>query len=97
MKEKGRAGYSWDEKKNSWLKENRGISFEDIVAAIDRGCLLDVIENPAQERYRGQFMYVVAIDNYVYLVPFELRSEIIRLITIIPNRKATKKYLKENE
>jgi len=41
---------------------------------------------------------VVEINNYAYLVPFVETDEEIFLKTIIPSRKATKKYLrKKNE
>ncbi|MFN5609857.1 MAG: toxin, partial [Pseudanabaena sp.] len=37
----------------------------------------------------------VAVEGYVYLVPFVETEEGIFLKTIIPSRKATKKYLGE--
>jgi hypothetical protein len=42
--------------KNTWLKENRSISFEEIIAAIEVGNLLEVIEHPNQVRYPKQKM-----------------------------------------
>lgn len=39
-------------------------------------------------------MFVVNIDEYVYLVPYVETSEEIFLKTIIPSRKATKHYLR---
>jgi hypothetical protein len=41
-------------------------------------------------------MYIVAIDDYVYLVPYVEFKDDIFLKTIIPSRKATKQYLGEN-
>ena len=38
-------------------------------------------------------MFVVEINHYVYLVPFVEAGEKIFMKTIIPSRKATKKYL----
>jgi len=40
-------------------------------------------------------MYVVEIDEYVYLVPFVEDEEKCFLKTIFPSRKMTKKYLKK--
>jgi len=40
-------------------------------------------------------MFVVKIEQYVYLVPFVEDEKEIFLKTIIPSRKATKKYLTE--
>jgi hypothetical protein len=49
-----------------------------------------VLLHPNQEKYPGQMISVVEIDDYVYLIPFvETESEIF-LKTIIPSRKATR-------
>jgi hypothetical protein len=58
-------------------------------------CLIgtDVLDHPDQERYGGQRIFVVQRDNYVYLVPFIEDDKLIVLKTIIPSRKATKRYL----
>ena len=86
--------YNWNRDKNEKLKIQRGISFEEIVFHINVGDELDVYPHPNQERYSGQMISVVAVDGYAYLVPFvELGNEIF-LKTIIPSRKATKKYLR---
>lgn len=89
--------YSWNEEKNELLKSERQVSFEDIVFYIEKGFLLDVLEHPNQEKYKGQKIFAVQIDEYVYLVPFVETDHEIFLKTIIPSRKATKKYLKGNE
>ena len=77
--------------------EERQISFEDVVFYIEQGFLLDVLENPNQERYQGQKIFVVQIDDYAYLVPFVEDEHEIFLKTVIPSRKATRKYLKGSE
>ncbi len=86
--------FSWNDEKNAWLKMVRQISFEEIVLYIEMGYLLDVLAHPNQDKYKGQKIFVVQGENYVYLVPFvESKSEVF-LKTIIPSRKATRKYLK---
>ncbi len=86
--------FSWNDEKNALLKADRQVSFEEIVLYIEMGFLFDVLEHPNQEKYKGQKIFVVQVDYYVYLVPFiETESEIF-LKTIIPSRKATHKYLK---
>lgn len=85
--------YDWDEEKNKILKEKRGISFEEIKLAAEEEGILDTYNHPNQKRYPGQTIMVVKIDNYVYLVPYIKDEEKIFLKTIIPSRKATKKYL----
>ena len=89
--------FSWSEEKNELLKSERQVSFEDVVFFIEKGFLLDVLEHPNQEKYKGQKIFVVQIDDYVFLVPFIENDLEIFLKTIIPSRKATKKYLKGSE
>jgi len=89
--------FSWNEEKNDLLKTERGLSFEEVVFYIDLGFLLDVLEHPNQEKYEGQKIFVVQMEDYAYLVPFIESEHDIFLKTIIPSRKATKKYLKGSE
>mgnify|MGYP001579182086 FL=1 len=89
--------FSWNEEKNELLKLERQVSFEDIVFYIEKGFLLDVLEHPSQVKYKGQKIFTVQIDDYVYLVPFIENDHEIFLKTTIPSRKATKKYLKGSE
>jgi hypothetical protein len=42
-------------------------------------------------------MFVISVEDYVYLVPFVERENEIFLKTIIPSRKATKQYLKGDD
>ena len=87
--------YDWNDDKNERLKQGRGITFEDIVFHLSRGGLLDTIEHPNQQQYPGQKIFIVNVENYVYLVPFVEDDETIFLKTIIPSRKMTKKYLED--
>lgn len=84
--------FNWNTKKNDWLKENRGIGFEDIIFLIDEGFLIDIVTNSSQN-YENQKMFVIEFRLYVYLVPFVESQDEIFLKTIIPSRKATKRYL----
>jgi len=86
--------FSWNVEKNDLLKTERSLSFEEVVFYIDLGFLLDVLEHPNQEKYKGQKVFVVEMEEYVYLVPFVENDNEIFLKTIIPSRKATRKYLK---
>ncbi len=85
--------YNWNPEKNQQLQLERGISFEEIVFHIQQGDEADIVEHPNRERYPNQKISVVIIDNYAYLVPFVETDTEIFLKTIIPSRKATKKYL----
>ena len=85
--------FDWSTEKNERLIEERGISFESVVGAIEQGGLVDVLEHPNQERYPGQRIYAVEILGYIYLVPFVTRTDgAYFLKTIIPSRKATRDY-----
>lgn len=87
------AGFDWSTEKNQQLNEQRGVSFEIVVAAIEQGGLKDVLEHRNQDRYPGQLIYVVDIDAYVYLVPYVMQADGTRFLkTIIPSRKATRDY-----
>jgi len=86
--------FTWDDEKNQKLKSERNISFEEVVFFIDRGQLLDIIEHPNQDKYKGQRIFVIEIYNYVYLVPFIETEDMVILKTVIPSRKATRDYLR---
>ena len=89
--------YQWNEDKNTWLKQHRNISFEEIILAIQSGQEVNVFEHPNQIRYPGQKISVVIVNNYGYLVPSVESEKAIFLKTIIPSRKATKQYLRNSD
>lgn len=84
---------NWNAEKNQTLMKERGISFEDIVFSIQQGELLDDLKHPNKDTYPNQRLFVVNVEYYVYIVPYVENEEEIFLKTIIPSRKATKKYL----
>ncbi len=86
--------YRWDTEKNLKLKKERGISFEDILYSIEKSKVLAIIKHPNEKKYANQKIYIISINDYAYLIPFAEREGEIFLKTIIPSRKATKKYLK---
>ena len=87
--------YCWDTDKNKVLKWSRGICFEQIVMHIDKGDLIDIIEHPNQNKYPNQKMLIVNVNEYIYLIPFVKEKENIYFLkTIVPSRKAAKKYLR---
>lgn len=83
----------WNEEKNAWLKEERGVGFEDITIAINENRILASLKHPNTEKYPNQRVLIVVIGNYAYSVPY-VKSKIgVFLKTIIPSRKYTKLYL----
>jgi hypothetical protein len=85
--------FDWNKTKNELLKVERDVSFEEVYIAIEPGGLLDIIVHPKNDKYPNQKIFVVNINNYIYLVPYVEDEEKIFLKTIIPSRKATKIYL----
>jgi uncharacterized DUF497 family protein len=85
--------FNWNPEKNEQLRSERGISFEEVLFHIEHGDLLDILKHPDQDRYQGQRIFVVAVDEYIHLVPFVENESEVFLKTIIPSRNATKKYL----
>jgi len=89
--------FRWNHQKNELLKKDRGISFEEIVLAIEADGLLNELRHPNQDKYPNQSILVVALDVYVYLVPFVEEENYFFLKTVIPSRKTTRDYLRRNK
>jgi hypothetical protein len=71
--------YDWNPEKNEILKQERKISFEEIIFHIENGDEADVFEHPNQERYPNQKISVVLVDGYAYLVPYVESESVIFL------------------
>jgi len=89
--------FAWDVKKNEKLKRERGILFEEVVFHIERGDVLDILEHSNQEKYKGQKIFIVDVGNYAYLVLFLETENEVFLMTIIPRRKATRRYIQGDD
>ena len=85
--------FDWNDEKNEILKKTRGVSFELVQLAIASGDLIARLKPPNPEKYPNQKVFLVKIEDYIYSVPYIEDDEKIFLKTIIPNSKATKKYL----
>lgn len=89
--------FRWSSEKNNLLKQERGVSFESMVIAIESGGLLDILAHPNEQKYPRQRILVVAHDNYAYLVPFVEEDDYFFLKTVIPSRKASRDYLNQGD
>jgi len=89
--------FEWSPAKNEWLKQERKISFEDIIFHLSQGDVWKVSDHPDQSNNPGQRIYFVVVDEYIYLVPHVQNPGSTFLKTIMPSRKATKKYRAEKE
>jgi hypothetical protein len=86
--------YNFAADKNQQLIAQRGIGFEEIIAALQTDKLLEVIKHHNFLKYPGQQVYIVEVRNYIYVVPFvEKAPREFFLKTIFPSRKLTKQYL----
>jgi hypothetical protein len=85
--------FNWNPDKNRQLIEQRGRSFEEAIFYIQAGGLLDDIVHPNSDSYPNQRVFVEAIEDYAYLVPYVEEEGEVFLKTIIPSRKFTKVYL----
>ena len=88
--------FRWNHDKNEVLKKDRDISFEEIVLAIEADGLLDGRQHPNPDKYPNQSILVVALEGYIYLVPYVEEQDFYFLKTVIPSRKATRDYLQRN-
>jgi hypothetical protein len=84
--------YEYSAEKNLKLLREREIGFEDIIALLDSKGPLGVINHPNKTKYPHQKIYIVDINGYVYLVPFEKHGSKAILKTIYPSRKMTRLY-----
>ncbi|OFW80284.1 MAG: hypothetical protein A2887_06100 [Alphaproteobacteria bacterium RIFCSPLOWO2_01_FULL_40_26] len=89
--------FRFDVTKNSKLIEERGISFEQIIDAIEHGNVLATEIHHNIARYPNQYVFHIEIKNEVYSVPFviEENGKTFFLKTIFPSRKARKKFLEK--
>jgi uncharacterized DUF497 family protein len=88
--------FRWSSDKNQQLMDRRSICFEAVVVAIETGGLLDVLVHPNSRRYPHQRILVVDVNQYVHLVPYVEADAHLFLKTIIPSRKATRHYLRQD-
>lgn len=84
--------YEYSVEKNQKLLEERGIGFEDIIALLDSKGPLEIINHPNKTKYPHQKIYIVDVDGYAYMIPFERHENRAILKTIFPSRKITRLY-----
>lgn len=86
---------TFNEEKNQLLKATRGVGFEEIMDAINKGNLLADIAHPSSRR-SNQRLFVIKVGRYAYAVPYVLNRQKheVFLKTAYPSRALTKKYIK---
>lgn len=86
---------AWSDSKNERLKNERGLCFEDVEAAIEQGRLIDDYAHPNASKYPNQRILAVEIDGYICLAPYVRDGEVSFLKTIYQSRKARRIYRDE--
>ena len=84
---------SWDYKKNELLKQSRGVSFEQVVAAIETDEIVEFFTHPNKSKYPNQIIILINIEDYIYAVPTVIEKDAIILKTIYPSRKYSRIFL----
>ena len=84
--------YVWDPAKNERLQRERGISFDDVKYHLTSSEPLGDIQNPNQERYPGQHLYIIRINNLAWVVPYRRTARYVFLYTAYPSEKFTHIY-----
>ncbi|MGK5084852.1 toxin [Bdellovibrionota bacterium FG-1] len=73
---------TWKPEKNEWLKEERGISFEEIEDAIRDGGLRDWYSYKGTKGiHAGQIVLVVEVDGDEWRVPVTVSKTVILMRT----------------
>ena len=89
--------FRWPTDKNERLKAGRGLTFEQMIVAIESRGLLDIVVHPNRTKYPRQQVLVVSCEGYVYLLFLVEEEDYYFLKTIIPSRKATREYLEKDD
>ena len=89
--------FEWNHEKNKKLQQDRTVTFEMVLIAIEAGYILEVLIHPNQKKYPNQQIIIVEIENYAYCVPATIEKDKNFLKTIYPSRKDTKEFLDKNE
>jgi len=85
----------WSQKKNVELMRARGISFEDVVLAIEEERIIDIIPHWDKGKYVHQQAIVLRLNGYIHAVPCVVDDKKVFLKTIFPSRKIAQKYLQK--
>ena len=83
--------FDWNDEKNALLKEQHGVCFEDIVAALGRGKLLADEPHFNQKDYAHQRLFIVEVEGYAFVVPYveNHQQKTLFLKTLYRSRKFT--------
>lgn len=87
------ADIGWDEEKNRKLKAERGLAFEDVIAAIENGWVLDDLRHSGTKRAHQRIL-VVDIGGYACGVPYVIDGDVLFLKIIYRSRDFQRAYMR---
>jgi uncharacterized DUF497 family protein len=80
----------WDEEKNTKLRKERGVCFEEVVERIVSNGIVDILEHRTR---KNQKIFVVMLNGRIHAVPFIWdEGGNIFLKTIYPSRRLQRRY-----
>jgi uncharacterized DUF497 family protein len=80
----------WDEEKSTKLKNERGVSLDEVAVLILQKKYVDIVKHPKRA---GQRMFLIPINGYIHVVPFMIDDDgNFVLKTVFPSRKFHKKH-----
>ncbi|HFE37242.1 MAG TPA: DUF4258 domain-containing protein [Gammaproteobacteria bacterium] len=87
----------WSFAKNTQLKQERGLCFEDVEQALSGDGFVDDLPHLNAEQYPNQRLLIVLIDHYPCVVPYIRDGNKLFLKTIYPNQKLKSLFLERND
>lgn len=87
--------YAYSREKEELVKRKHGVSFEEVIRALDKKKILAKFAHPNHKKYPNQYVFVVEVGGYAIIVPHVEQDETIFLKTAYPSRKYTKKFIKK--
>ena len=87
--------FEFDPNKNEMLIAERGVSFDDVIEAVEKDDILADLKHPNEAKYPNQRIFVVNLNGYPYCVPYVIEEDTLFLKTVFPNRRF--KHLLEGE
>ncbi len=89
--------FLYDIEKDKKLQKERFISFDEVIEFIEADCIIDIKDHPMKFKYPHQKIYLIDINDYVWIVPYIRNEDKIFLKTAYKSRKYTKLYKKTNK
>ena len=77
--------FRWSEDKNKFLKQERGVSFEEILDSK----FIGAERHPTR---KNQMVLKFEYKKYIWIIPCVIEDKFIFLKTIFPSRKYTKMF-----